>query len=739
VDTFDGAGDVTQETAPAPAGQSGHETTTYTYDGNGNLLTINGPPVTTGGSDQVTVDTYSSTGELVTQTTGYGTSSASTVSYCYDPDGNKTSVVYADGNTSGTATCETSSPWVVSATSFPAQAGAQTTYSHDSIGEVVSTTTPATAMAPSGAMTTATYDPLGNKLTSTDPDGITTTWTYTPLNQIATISYSASSAHSVSYTYDADGDKTAMTDATGSSSYIYDQYGDLTSATNGAGQTTGYGYNADGILTSITYPLPTSATWATSDTVNYTVDDANYLTSVTDFTGNRISIGNTADGVPDSLVLASSGDEVNTTYDNTDAPSLIKLTSGTTTLQSFSYSYAPAGNILSETDSPSSSQSPAAYTYDADGRISSMTPGTEPTADYGFDASSNLTTLPNGASGAYDNAGELTSSTLSGTTLDYAYNADGERLSAKQGSTTVESATWNGAGELDSYSTPMGNLTAAAYDGTGLRASVSTGTGSQDFTWANVGDAPQLIMDSSNAYVYSGGDVPVEQVSLATGVITYLMSDALGSVRGTVNSSGSLTASTSYDAWGNPETVGGLTSVTPFGYAGGYTDPTGLIYLINRYYDPETGQFISMDPDLPQTLEPYEYALGDPVNHKDLSGLDPSGLIGVFACNSEADEYWADQNSVIGAYGEEKCTGQGYSPIKVTIALERHSFLWIWHILEKQSSHWVEGGRKVHHSVFYDCIGTGTHKYRAITDAYAAGTLNTTDTTPGLDFTCLND
>ncbi len=60
------------------------------------------------------------------------------------------------------------------------------------------------------------------------------------------------------------------------------------------------------------------------------------------------------------------------------------------------------------------------------------------------------------------------------------------------------------------------------------------------------------------------------------------MIDSLGSFRGTVNSSGSFTGTTSYDAWGNPETTGGLTSVTSFGYAGSCTDPSGLIYLINR-------------------------------------------------------------------------------------------------------------------------------------------------------------
>ena len=63
-----------------------------------------------------------------------------------------------------------------------------------------------------------------------------------------------------------------------------------------------------------------------------------------------------------------------------------------------------------------------------------MTPGSGPAVSYGFDASGNLTTLPTGAAGSYDHAGELTSSTLSGTTTSYTYNADGERLTAQQGS-----------------------------------------------------------------------------------------------------------------------------------------------------------------------------------------------------------------------------------------------------------------------------------------------------------------
>jgi hypothetical protein len=70
----------------------------------------------------------------------------------------------------------------------------------------------------------------------------------------------------------------------------------------------------------------------------------------------------------------------------------------------------------------------------------------------------------------------------------------------------------------------------------------------------------------ANAYIYTAGTAPAEQVSLATGAVTYLNTDSLGSVRGIISSSGALTATTSYDAWGNPQASGGLTAYTPFGF-----------------------------------------------------------------------------------------------------------------------------------------------------------------------------
>jgi RHS repeat-associated protein len=631
--TYNALGQETSVTTPAPAGQAGPQTATTTYTATGLPATVTypAPSNSPGAPGEVVSYTYDANGQLATQTTGAGSSTPSTVSYCYDPNGRQTSVVPADGNVTGTAACETSSPWVVSAAAYPMQAAFQTTSSYDSAGQLVSSMAPATTAAPSGATTSLTYDAAGNTLTDTSPDGITASWTYNTADLPTGVSYSGSSAHAVSYAYDAEGRRTSMTDATGTSSYAFDPFGELTSVTNGAGATTGFGYNADGATASVAYPLPATATWAASPTVSYGYDNADRMTSVTDFNGNKITIGNTADGLPSSQALGSTGDTVTTAYDQTGVPSAITVTNGTSTLLGFSYADAPSGAILTETDTPSSAQTPGAYTYDQLGRVTSMTPGTGATRTYGYSASGNLTTTPTGAAGTYDAAGELTSTALGGTTTSYAYDASGQRLTAKQGSATISAGAWDGAGRLTSYSDPAGAMTAAAYDGNGVRASATTGGTTQAFTW----DGAQLLMDSANAYVYGAGTTPAEQVNLATGQVSYLADDALGSVRGIIAGTGAVSATTSYDAWGNPQTAGGLTGYTPFGYAGGYTDPTGLIYLLNRYYDPATGQFVSVDPAAAQTGQPYAYANGNPVSLADPSGLWAAEIFTGVPYNSE--------------------------------------------------------------------------------------------------------
>jgi RHS repeat-associated protein len=49
---------------------------------------------------------------------------------------------------------------------------------------------------------------------------------------------------------------------------------------------------------------------------------------------------------------------------------------------------------------------------------------------------------------------------------------------------------------------------------------------------------------------------------------------------------------------------------------------SALFYLRARYYDPSTAQFLSRDPLVSQTREPYGYVYDDPLN-----ATDPTGLI----------------------------------------------------------------------------------------------------------------
>jgi RHS repeat-associated protein len=441
-----------------------------------------------------------------------------------------------------------------------------------------------------------------------------------------------------------------MFDASGITSSVFDPFDELTSTTNGRNKTTTYGYDVDGDVTGITFPLGSGATWASTDTAAYSYDHADQLASVTDFNGHTSNVTVSADGLPTAFTLGASGDTVSTSYAANDAPSSITLGNGST-LQEFAYSDAPSGGILSETDTPSSALSPADYVYDAQSRVTSDTPGSGGAKSYVEDASGNLTTTPTGASGTYDYASELTSSALSGTTTSYTYDASGNRLGASVGGSATVTATYNGASELTSYSNAASNMTTATYDGDGLRTADTTGSATQHFIWNEVTSIPELLMDSTNAYIYGPSGTPFEQVTLSGGTIHYLDSDALGSVRGVVNSGGSLTASTSYDAWGNPETTGGLTSYTPVGYAGGYTDAANLVYFINRYYDSTTGQFVSVDPMVIRTSQAYSYVGDDPVN-----GVDPLGLWG-WNPVSDLTQTWNDTGGKIVTYTAQHWRG----------------------------------------------------------------------------------
>jgi RHS repeat-associated protein len=91
-------------------------------------------------------------------------------------------------------------------------------------------------------------------------------------------------------------------------------------------------------------------------------------------------------------------------------------------------------------------------------------------------------------------------------------------------------------------------------------------------------------------------------------------------LRSTLQAQRALRTCATYTAYGTRTTTG---TTSAFGYAGQYTDiETGLQWLPAPYYDPTTGQFLTVDPLTAATGTRYAYAGGDPI-----TGSDPSGLI----------------------------------------------------------------------------------------------------------------
>jgi RHS repeat-associated protein len=146
------------------------------------------------------------------------------------------------------------------------------------------------------------------------------------------------------------------------------------------------------------------------------------------------------------------------------------------------------------------------------------------------------------------------------------------------------------------------------------------GSSEQQFTWDVASSVPELLEDGTNYYLYGPnvGSAPIEQITTDEATPSYLISDTTG-VRDQLDSSGTVTGSMNYSSYGTP--CDSCTISTPFGYAGGYTDLTGLVYLVHRFFDPATAQFMSIDPDATFTQTPYAYVGDDPANDTDSNGL----------------------------------------------------------------------------------------------------------------------
>ena len=151
-----------------------------------------------------------------------------------------------------------------------------------------------------------------------------TTDTVDDAGQVTAITNSDGTTPNVSAIgYDPDGRPTSMIDGTGASTWSYDTFGDLTSSVDGVGASVGYGYDARGNTTTITYP--------DAKTVTNTYDAVGQLTGVKDSASNRTGFGYNADGVNTTLTYPN-GTKVTNGFNAANQQTSTTLANGATTL-----------------------------------------------------------------------------------------------------------------------------------------------------------------------------------------------------------------------------------------------------------------------------------------------------------------------------------------------------------------------------------------------------------------------
>ncbi|TPG03898.1 RHS repeat-associated core domain-containing protein [Rhodanobacter glycinis] len=112
------------------------------------------------------------------------------------------------------------------------------------------------------------------------------------------------------------------------------------------------------------------------------------------------------------------------------------------------------------------------------------------------------------------------------------------------------------------------------------------------------------------------------------GTVTYVYTDPQGTPLAEADASGNITARFDYAPYGTA-----VASMSPApdgpGYTGHVNDPdTGLVYMQARYYDPEVGRFLSVDPVEVKagdgfTFNRYIYGKSNPILNVDPNGQFP--------------------------------------------------------------------------------------------------------------------
>ena len=278
---------------------------------------------------------------------------------------------------------------------------------------------------------------------------------------------------------------------------------------------------------------------------------------------------------------------------------------------------------------------------------------------FGYDFLDRLTSVTGAYSQsfAYNQIGNITSMTISGTTSDYTYSAAHPHAVTAVGSISYaydsngnmttrgsQSFTWDAENRLTGISDTIGGY---SYDGDGNR--VMKTENSVMTVYPNRYYEKDITNSVITTYYYLGDKLVANRQGTT---LNYILQDHLGSTSATANSSGTQIAALAYYPWGGTRTSSGDLS-TDKKFTSQRLDSTGLYYYGARYYDPAIGRFISADSQIqidsslptgssnlcinlagmsnhskvaevpplnPQSLNRYSYVLNNPLKYIDQQG-----------------------------------------------------------------------------------------------------------------------
>ena len=291
------------------------------------------------------------------------------------------------------------------------------------------------------------------------------------------------------------------------------------------------------------------------------------------------------------------------------------------------YGYDGVYRLTDETNPSNTDQ----YSYDANGNRTSFTRDGTSTS-YQIDSNSNRLTQVGSDPRTYDNIGN-TKTDRNGTRT-FTYNQAGRLIQVHENSQPLATYTYNAQGQRTIKTTPSGT-TYYMYDGRGRLLGEYDDTGQPIKEYVRLDGEPIAQLESSN--------------------ITYLHSDHLATPRKATNEAGDVVWKWDSEAFGNklPESSGTTVNLR---FPGQHFDlETGLNYNYYRYYDPNTGRYITSDPiGLNGGLNTYGYVEGNPLNK-----VDPLGQLGMSYGGNVASPYYGVGGGGEGGMVEIKCCEGG--------------------------------------------------------------------------------